>query len=98
MNCFQIIKSVLDEAYVQIPGDEAEKDEVIKAELEDLRRKYLQLLQECNINYSDPTIRFAYIYAYVTSHSNLVCNIIEQNPVLGDLFDNQKVKVACIGG
>jgi hypothetical protein len=98
MNCFQIIKSVLDEAYVQIPGDEAKKDEVINDALEDLRREYLQLLQECNINYSDPTIRFAYIYAYVTSHSNLVCNIIEQNPVLGDLFDNQKVKVACIGG
>ncbi|MBD1812489.1 hypothetical protein NDA07_22985 [Microcoleus vaginatus DQ-U2] len=98
MNCFQIIKSVLDEAYVQIPGDEAEKDEVIKAALDNLREEYLQLLQECNINYSDPTTRFAYIYVYVTSHSNLVCNIIEQTPVLGDLFDKQKVKVACIGG
>jgi hypothetical protein len=34
MNCFQIIKSVLEEAYVQIPGDEAEKDEVINDALE----------------------------------------------------------------
>lgn len=98
MNCFQIIKSVLDEAYDQIPGDEAEKDQVIKNKLKYLRGEYSQLLQECNINYSDPTTRFAYIYAYVTSHSNLVCDIIEQNPDLCELFDNKKVKVACIGG
>ncbi|MEG4214478.1 hypothetical protein QUA27_05405 [Microcoleus sp. Pol14C6] len=98
MNCFQIIKSVLDEAYAEIPGNEAEKDKVIKDELEDLQKKYSKLSQECNINYSDPTTRFAYIYAYVTSHSNLVCSIIQQNTVLGNLFDNQKVKVACIGG
>ena len=81
MNCFQIIKSVLDEAYDQIPGDEAEKDKVINNELKYLRGEYSQLSQECNINYSDPITRFAYIYAYVTSHSNLVCSIIEQNNV-----------------
>jgi len=63
MNCFQIIKSVLDEAYVQIPGDEAEKDKVINNELKYLRGEYSQLSQECNINYSDPITRFAYIYA-----------------------------------
>lgn len=82
MNCFQIIKSVLDEAYDQIPGDQAKKDEVINNKLKYLRGEYSQLLQECNINYSDPTTRFAYIYAYVTSHSNWVCDIIEQNPDL----------------
>ena len=98
MNCFQIIKSVLDEAYVQIPGDEAEKDEVINDALEYLRGEYSHLLQECNIDYNDPRTRFAYIYAYVTSHSNLVCSIIQQNNVLGNLFDNKKVNVACIGG
>ena len=98
MNCFQIIKSVLDEAYVQIPGDEAEKDEVINDALEYLRGEYSQLWQECNIDYSDPRTRFAYIYAYVTSHSNLVCSIIQQNNVLGNVFDHKKVNVACIGG
>ncbi|MEG4445611.1 hypothetical protein QUB47_26395 [Microcoleus sp. AT9_B5] len=56
MNCFQIIKSVLDEAYVQIPGDEAEKDEVINDALEYLRGEYSQLSQECNIDYSDPML------------------------------------------
>lgn len=98
MNCFQIIKSVLDEAYDQIPGDEAEKDEVINNALEDLRGVYSQLLQQCDIKYSDPITRFAYIYAYVTSHSNLVCSIIEDNNVLANIFENKKVNVACIGG
>ena len=56
MNCFQIIKSVLDEAYVQIPGDQAEKDEVINDALEDLRGEYSYLSQECNIDYSAPRL------------------------------------------
>lgn len=66
MNCFQIIKSVLDEAYSQIPGDENEKDEKIQGALEYLRGEYSRLLVECTIDYKDPIIRFAYIYAYVT--------------------------------
>ena len=56
MNCFQIIKSVLDEVYVQIPGDEAKKDEVINHALEYLRGEYSQLSQECNIDYSEPRL------------------------------------------
>ncbi|MBW4608771.1 MAG: hypothetical protein KME22_16595 [Hassallia sp. WJT32-NPBG1] len=98
MNCFQIIKSVLDEAYNQIPGDEAEKDSVIKDALEYLRNEYSQLYKVSIIDYSYPVTRFAYIYVYVTSHANLVCSIIQQNEDIGNLFDNQKVNVACIGG
>ncbi|MEG3934230.1 hypothetical protein QT990_23755 [Microcoleus sp. T3_B1] len=56
MNCFPIIKSVLDEAYVQIPGDEAKKDEVINDALEDLRGEYSHLSQEGNIDYSAPRL------------------------------------------
>lgn len=98
MNCFQIIKSVLDEAYDEIPGDEAEKDDVIGAALEYLREEYSQLLQGCQIDYSEPITRFAYIYAYVTSHANLVCTILGKNNELSNVFNNQKVNVACIGG
>lgn len=98
MNCFQIIKSVLDEAYDQIPGDEARKDDAINGILAALRTDYAKLLEGTKIVYSDPIIRFAYIYAYVTSHANLVCTIIENSEDLGNIFDNKKVNVACIGG
>lgn len=98
MNCFQIIKSVLDEAYNQISGNESEKDEKILGAIEYLREEYKRLSVQCNVNYNDPVIRFAYIYVYVTSHANLVCNLVEENSNLSDLFNNQKVNVACIGG
>ena len=98
MNCFQIIKSILDEEYNQIPGDEVEKDEQIEARLQALSDSYTQLSEENTISYRDPITRFAYIYRYVTSHANLVCTLFENNEKLRSIFDNEKVKVACIGG
>lgn len=98
MNCFQIIKSVLDEAYNEIPGTEAVIDREINDALEYLRNEYSRLLTENAITYSDPITRFAYIYVYVTSHANLVWTLIENNNNLGKIFNNQQVKVACIGG
>lgn len=101
MNCFQIIKSILDEEYNQILGDEVEKDEQIKAELQALTKKYAQLSEVNDLSYRDPITRFAYIYRYVTSHANLVCTLFETNEKLRSIFDNkdnEKVKVACIGG
>lgn len=44
MNCFQIIKSVLDEAYNEIEGNETEKDQLISEGLEYLRNQYSKLL------------------------------------------------------
>ena len=98
MNCFQIIKSVLDEAYSQIEGDESEKDESISDALIYLRDQYSKLLTGVNIDYSHPITRFAYIYTYVTSHANLVSTIITKSSDLNVLFNEEKVNVACLGG
>ena len=98
MNCFQIIKSILDEEYDQIPGTDIEKDEQINDKLAELRHEYSQLLEGHNISYNNHITRFAYIYAYVTSHANLVCTLLENNSELNSIFDKEKVKVACIGG
>ena len=98
MNCFQIIKSILDEEYNQIPGNEVEKDEQIEARLNALSNSYAQLSEGNTISYRDPITRFAYIYRYVTSHANLVCTLLEKNSELNSIFDKERVKVACIGG
>lgn len=98
MNCFQIIKSVLDEAYNEIAEDESEKDQQIKDALDHLRTEYRKLSVGHDIKYNHPVTRFAYIYRYVTSHANLVCSLIEQNDELGNIFNHEKVNVACIGG
>lgn len=98
MNCFQIIKSVLDEAYNDIEGSEEEKDALISGAFEPLRTEYSELLTSKGINYSHPITRFAYIYMYVTSHANLVYEIIQSSSKLSAVFDNERVNVACIGG
>ena len=98
MNCFQIIKSVLDEAYNDIKGSEEEKDALILGALESLRNDYSNLLTSTGINYSHPITRFAYIYIYVTSHANFVYKIIQSSSKLSAVFDNERVNVACIGG
>lgn len=98
MNCFQIIKSVLDEAYNQIEGNESEKDGSISDALVYLRDQYSKLLTGVTIDYSHPITRFAYIYAYVTSHANLVSTIINNSSDLSVLFDKERVNVACLGG
>lgn len=98
MNCFQIIKTVLDESYNAIPGDEPTKDAAIKTELVELRRQYAKLLLAGCIDYSNPCKRFAYIYRYTTSHANIVYTIIQRSEILRPLFDQPKLITACIGG
>lgn len=100
MNVFQLIKTVLDEIYSRIPKDsEQEKDAAIRQAILALRDKYPHLATGVEIEYSDIITRFAYIYAYVTCHANLVYQAIrEHSPELAALFNNEKVNVTCIGG
>lgn len=98
MNTFQLIKSVLDEAYQAIPGTDADKDSAIKGALSGLRAEYRNLVNNGSLDYSDPVRRFAYIYCYTTSHANLVFARISSNPQLQALFDRDKLVVSCIGG
>jgi hypothetical protein len=99
MNVFQLVKTVLDELYIRIPAEtEAEKDEKILQMMRFLEAEYPKLIQGVRIDYSDLVTRFAYIYKYVTSHANLVYQVINASTDLANLFDNEKVNVACIGG
>jgi thiol-disulfide isomerase/thioredoxin len=98
MNCFKLVKSVLDEQYGAIPGKEAEKDKAIREGLDYLGKCYARLRKdECKVNYADPAIRFAYIYRYVTAHADYVCSLIGST-VLNKLLDAQKLNISCIGG
>lgn len=98
MNCFQLIKTVLDEAYVAIPGDDAAKDAAICKAATDLSSEYKGLLQSGCLDYADSARRFAYIYKYTTSHANIVYKAIAQSGDLGQVFDQDKLSVACVGG
>ncbi len=98
MNCFQLVKTVLDEIYEKIPlVEETEKDDAIKEELDSLSSKYKNLSSGESINYSNPVTRFAYIYRYVTSHADVVYDIIKSCPELTNLMASDIVTMNCIG-
>lgn len=98
MNCFELLKRVLDDAYAEIPGTEKNKDEQIATELGRLSDLYKDLRQYKDIDYSKAVTRFAYVYSYVTCHANLVYQLTSRSKLLRDLFKSERVQVACIGG
>jgi hypothetical protein len=100
MNCFQIIKTVLDEIYDEIPGStNEERDASIRQALTYLSSRYRNLLDNPTpVDYSQPAVRFAYVYKYVTSHANFVSQKIGSAPQLRSLFEQNHVVVSCIGG
>ncbi len=96
----QLIKQVLDEAYGDIPGNEAAKDAAISAEISRLSNSYARLTDSARvaIGYSSPVSRFAYIYKYTVAHADYIMQLIEQHRELRDLFTGDEVSVACLGG
>jgi len=98
MNCFQLIKTVLDEAYADIPGDQNSKDAAIKEQMDALSKGYAKLRQEGCLDYSDPARRFAYLFTYTTSHANLVYDRIHASPELRTALAASALTVSCIGG
>lgn len=95
MKCFQLIKTVLDEAYHEIQGD---RDAAIKHEMEALTAEYKNLKTKGCLDYSNPARRFAYLFTYTTSHANIVYERIARSTDLAPVFDAKQVSVSCIGG
>jgi hypothetical protein len=99
MNCFQLVKTVLDEIYSRVTGKTPdEKDALIRDRLDDLSKSYAKLATANTVDHSDLASRFAYIYRYVTSHANFVFQVIRGSETLQDLFDRERVNITCIGG
>ena len=99
VNCFQIIKTVLDETYAQIDIKGAKaKDKAISDRLDLFTEEYKDILYGKDIHYGDPVSRFAYIFRYVTSHANMVCDLTRQSDEIRALLKKENVSVSCVGG
>ncbi len=99
MNCFEIVRQVLDELYAEIPiDDDAEKDETIVSEFKRLSILYGQLHLGAEIEYRSAVTRFAYVYCYVTTHANIVYDRIRFSKALEELFDQEQIVVSSLGG
>jgi len=90
---------VLDETYAQISiKGTAAKDQAISDRLALFTKEYKDLLYGKDIQYGDPVSRFAYIFRYVTSHANMVCDLTLQSDDLRKLLKSDHVSVSCVGG
>lgn len=96
----QLIKLVLDEAYAEISGTEANKDAQIKKELSRLTSSYsgLKKADRVVIDYASPLARFAYIYKYTVAHADYIKQLIRGHDELEAIFRQDAVSVACLGG
>jgi hypothetical protein len=98
VNVFQLIKTVLDEAYALIPGNDAAKDAAIGFALQSLSAQYQNLTIAGCLDYSNPSTRFAYIYRYTTAHANLVYTLLSRSATASQLLNRDKLTIATIGG
>jgi hypothetical protein len=98
MNCFQLIKTVLDEAYAEIPGGTDKRDAAICREMGQLSKAYERLDLNGCLDYTDPARRFAYLFTYTTSHANIVSRLIASDQSLRSVLKRDAVTISCVGG
>ena len=94
MKCFEIVNTVLEEMYPLIPGDtEDEKDLLVIETFNSMSRAYQGLIRGNAVNHADLVGRFAYIYMYVTSHANIVYQLIQKSVDLKNILEQDVVTV-----
>ena len=99
LNIFTLVKSVLDETYADIPGSDPAKDAAIQKACETLSSNYGNVIAAgSKVDFGDPAVRFAYLYRYVTSHANIVYELIATESVLRSLFSSETLRAVGIGG
>jgi hypothetical protein len=99
MKFFELVRSVLDELYDEVPGNsEAERDALVLEKLDYLHRQYANCWKGVNIDYGDPAVRFAYVHCYTTSHASFVAQLISGTPELRKLFNRTEVEMSALGG
>lgn len=98
MKCFEVVRNVLDAAYDEIGGSEAERDEKIKAAILVLRESYRNLLTSGGPNFQDPVTRFAYVFTYVAAHAHWVYETISWFSGAHQLFNAERLRVTALGG
>ncbi len=99
MKCFDVVKTVLDETYGEVPGTKAVRDASIKAALEAMSQQYLQkLMTEGGPDFNSPATRFGYVYQHVPAHAYWFYSLLERSPDALKVLENGKARVTCMGG
>jgi hypothetical protein len=98
VNCYELVKLVLDDTYSAIEGTDTEKEAAVKEALRRLSSAYGKLTTQPGPDYSEPAARVGYVFRYVTSHANLVYLLLRTRKETRDLFDRAELSITCIGG
>ncbi|WP_046658348.1 hypothetical protein [Lysobacter capsici] len=99
MKCFDVVGTVLDATYDEVPDKGGKRDELIANALKRTRDQYKdKLMTEGGPDFDDPATRFGYVFTYVPAHAHWVYELISKCKEVRDVFEKEKVRVACIGG
>jgi len=99
MNCFELIRNVLDELWQEIPGTtDAEKAEQVKARQSELSRNYAAIRGSSVIDYSDPLTQFAYIFTYTAAHGDFLYQLLNKVRRKHDFPEQGEFSLTSLGG
>jgi hypothetical protein len=103
MTIFELVRIALDELYAEAAESYGSKaDAQISSQIACLQSTLRNLNRgEPNPTiYKDPTVRFAYVFKYVTSHADYVVQILQKlrQKLDGSIFDKESIRVSCVGG
>jgi hypothetical protein len=95
---FEDMRTVLNGLWERLPGQQDERVSAVKRDLASLHAGYAKLAQGACIDYSLLTSRFAYVYCYVTSHADVIYQLVRDTPALAALMASDPLRVTCVGG
>jgi hypothetical protein len=99
VNCFQVVRSVLDTLYAQIETVHGgNTDDILTKEIVSLSGKMGNLYLRNDIDYSKPETRLAYIYSYTPCHADIIYQLLKKEGALQKVFDTDLLTVSCLGG
>lgn len=99
MKCFDVVNTVLDATYAQVPNAAGKRDDLIRSALVEMRDRYNNhLMEEGGPDFDDPVTRFGYVFTYVPAHAHWIYELINQCKSAREIFAQGKARIACLGG
>lgn len=98
MKCFDVVNTVLDATYEEVPEEAAGRDAAIAQALDRTRKTYGTLMDNGGPDFSDPATRFGYVFSYVPAHAHWIYDLIDRSDEAKAIFASDKARVTCLGG
>jgi hypothetical protein len=98
MKCIDVVKTVLDETYSEVPGNTAARDASIQSALTAMAERYETVMAHGGPDFNHAATRFGYVYQHVPANAYFLYSLLEKCDEAEAILKNDKVRVTCIGG